>query len=51
MNKWPINNELQAQNKNKTNMNDWWKHMHNIVYYECLLLNRLECDRPSIVKG
>jgi hypothetical protein len=25
--------------------------MHNITYYECLLLNRLECDRPSIAKG
>ncbi len=32
-------------------MNNWWKHMHNITYYKCLLPNRLECDRPSIAKG
>jgi hypothetical protein len=25
--------------------------MHNLNYCECLLSNRLECDRPSIAKG
>jgi hypothetical protein len=24
--------------------------MHNIIYHECLLPSRLECDRPSITK-
>jgi hypothetical protein len=33
------------------NMNNWWKNMHNIIYYECLLPSRLECDRPSTAKG
>ncbi len=26
-------------------------YMHNVMYHECLLSNKLECDRPSIAKG